>query len=254
MLRKISSLILVFVALSSCANKKDILYFQNIDNQHNRDIPYQSNKIQVNDILSIKIISLDPETALPYNFDNSLSTNSSFIETLKLQGNLVSAEGFIIMPIIGKVKATGKSTDELEIHIRDILEEGNHLKGAIVSVRILNSKVTILGEVNLPGTYTLTEQNVTLIQALGYAGDLTINGKRDDVVVIRDEGGKQQIGHINLTNSNWFDSPFYFIKQNDVIVVNPNDPKVKSSGFIGNVGSILTIASLLLSAVVIITR
>lgn len=254
MTKKLIPLSCLILFLVSCANKKDILYFQDIDTQNERQINYRSSKIQVNDILSIKISSLDPETALPYNFDNSLSTNSSFIETLKLQGNLVSSEGLIALPIIGSIEAKGKSTTELELHIQKILEEGNHLKSAIVSVRILNSKITILGEVNVPGTYTITEQNITLMQALGYAGDLTINGKRNDITVIRDEGGTQLINHIDLTKTDWFNSPFYFIKQNDVIIVNPNNPKVKSSGFIGNVGTILTIASILLSTVVILTR
>ncbi|GAA3618973.1 polysaccharide biosynthesis/export family protein [Flavivirga jejuensis] len=240
--------------LSSCASKKNVLYIQDIDKQDGRELSYNTNKIQVNDILAIKVSSLYPETAIPYNFDNSLSTNSSFIETLKLQGSLVSSEGYIILPIIGSIKATGKSTTELELHIKSILESGNYLQNAIVSVRILNSKITILGEVITPGTYTITEQNITILQALGYAGDLKINADRKDILIIRDVDGKQLIKHIDLTKTDWFDSPFYFIKQNDVIVVNPNNTKIKSSGYIGNVGTVLTIASILLSTVVILTR
>ena len=253
-LKRFLSIALTYLFLSSCASKKEMLYFQDIASKDGRQLNYDSSKIQVNDILSIKISSLHPETAIPYNFDNSLSTNSSFIETLKLQGSLVSSEGYITLPIIGAVEAKGKSTSELELHITKILEEGDHLKDAIVSARILNSKITVLGEVNLPGTYTITEQNVSLMQALGYAGDLTINGKRTDVLIIRDENGKQTIKHVDLTKTDWFDSPFYFVKQNDVIVVNPNDAKIKSSGYIGNVGTVLTIASIILSAVVILTR
>ncbi|NMH87640.1 polysaccharide biosynthesis/export family protein [Flavivirga algicola] len=252
----LSAILLAFICLlfTSCASKKNILYLQDIDTKEGRKINYAHNKIQVNDILTIKISSLYPETAIPYNFDNSLSTNSSFIETLKLQGSLVSKEGFIVLPIIGSVKAIGKSTTELESHIKSILESGNYLKGAIVSVRILNSKITILGEVITPGTYTITEQNVTLLQAIGYAGDLKINGDRKDILVIRDIDGTQFIKHIDLTKTDWFDSPFYFVKQNDVIVVNPNNTKIKSSGYIGNIGTVLTIASILLSTVVILTR
>ncbi len=250
------TLIVTFFSLlvSSCASKKNMIYVQDIDTQAGRNITYTSNKIQVNDILAIKISSLYPETAIPYNFDNSLSTNSSFIETLKLQGSLVSEDGFIVLPIIGSVEARGKSTTDLEEHIKSILESGNYLKGAIVSVRILNSKITILGEVLTPGTYTITEQNVTLLQALGYAGDLKINGDRKDVLIIRDMDGTQYIKHIDLTKTDWFDSPFYFVKQNDVIVVKPNNTKIKSSGYIGNIGTVLTIASILLSTVVILTR
>jgi polysaccharide export outer membrane protein len=243
-----------FLLLTSCASKKNVLYLQDIDSKNGRELNYNTSKIQVNDILTIKISSLYPETAIPYNFDNSLSTNSSFIETLKLQGNLVSSEGFIVLPIIGSIKVVGKSTTELESHIKSILESGNYLEDAIVSVRILNSKITILGEVIAPGTFTITEQNVTTLQALGYAGDLKINADRKDILIIRDLDGKQYIKHIDLTKTDWFDSPFYYIKQNDVIVVNPNNTKIKSSGYIGNIGTILTIASILLSTVVILTR
>ncbi|OEK07752.1 hypothetical protein A8C32_14770 [Flavivirga aquatica] len=247
-------LIITFLIFSSCASKKDILYLQDIDNKEGRKINYVSNKIQINDVLAIKISSLYPEAAIPYNFDNSLSTNSSFIETLKLQGNLVSPEGNIILPVIGSVKVLKKSTTELELHIKSILESGGYLKNAIVSVRILNSKITILGEVVAPGTYTITEQNVTLLQAIGYAGDLKINGNRKDVLVIRDINGIQHIKHIDLTQTDWFESPFYFLKQNDVIIISPNNTKIKSSGYIGNAGTVLTIASILLSTVIILTR
>lgn len=238
----------------SCASRKDIIYFQDIDTKAGREINYVSNKIQVNDIVIVKISSLYPETAIPYNFDSNMFTSSGFVETLKLQGSLVSKEGFIVLPIIGSVKAQGKSTTELEVHVKSILESGNYLKDAIVSARILNSKITILGEVITPGTYTITEQNVTLLQALGYAGDLTINGDRKNILVIRDVDGTQFIKHIDLTKTDWFDSPFYFVKQNDVIVINPNKTKIKSSGYVGNVGTVLTIASLLLSTVILLTR
>jgi len=247
------STITICLFVLSCGSKKDVIYFQDIDNVQGREIDYSHNKIQVSDVLAIKITSLYPEAAIPYNFDNSLSNNSSFVETLKLQGHLVPADGFIILPIVGKIKALNKSTTELEAHIKHVLESGSYLKGAVVSVRILNSKITVLGEVNSPGTYTITEQNITLLQALGYAGDLKINADRKDILVIRDVDGVQIIKHIDLTTSNWFDSPFYFIKQNDVIVVNPDNTKIKSSGYFGSPGTFLSLASITLSAIVILT-
>ena len=121
-------------------------------------------------------------------------------------------------------------------------------------MRLINAKVTVLGEVNQPGTYNFTEQNITLLQAIGYAGDLTINGQREDIIVMRDEEGIRQITHIDLTTSDWLDSPYNFIKPNDVIVVNPNNPKVKSAGFVGNVGTLISVVSILFSTIVLITR
>ena len=121
-------------------------------------------------------------------------------------------------------------------------------------MRLVNAKVTILGEVNSPGTYNFTEQNITLLQALGYAGDLTINGKREDILVMREEDGVRQITHIDLTTSEWLNGPYNFVKPNDVIVVNPNNPKVKSSGFVGNVGTLISVISIVFSTIVIITN
>ena len=119
---------------------------------------------------------------------------------------------------------------------------------------MLNAKVTILGEVRSPGTYNFTEQNITLMQALGYAGDLTINGKREDVLITREINGVRQVTHIDLTTSDFMSSPYYFIKPNDVIVINPNNPKVKSAGFIGNFGNVATVISLALSITILLAR
>ena len=119
---------------------------------------------------------------------------------------------------------------------------------------LLNAKITILGEVNAPGTYNFTEQNITILQALGYAGDLTINGKRDDIIITRDVNGVRKISHIDLTSTDFMNSEFYFVKPNDNIIVNQNNPRVKESGFIGNIGTVLTIASLALSITILLSR
>jgi polysaccharide export outer membrane protein len=121
-------------------------------------------------------------------------------------------------------------------------------------VRLINAKVTVLGEVNQPGTYNFTEQNITLMQALGYAGDLTINGKRNDILLTREINGTRVVTHIDLTSANFMNSPYYFVKPNDLIVVNPNNPRVKNAGYVGNVGTVLTIASLALSVTILLTR
>ena len=121
-----------------------------------------------------------------------------------------------------------------------------------VSVRLLNAKLTILGEVKQPGTITYTEKNINLLQALGLAGGLTINADREDVILIRETDGKRIITHINLLKSAWLNSPHQHIQPNDVIVVNPNASKVKTAGYIGDLSGILGIASILLTSVVII--
>jgi polysaccharide export outer membrane protein len=176
------------------------------------------------------------------------------IELLKLQGYLVSDESTINFPNIGKIEVANLTTEEVEMKIKRVLEDGGYLKNPAVTVRVINAKVTVLGEVNSPGTFTFTEQNITILQALGYAGDLTINGKRDDIIITRDVNGSRIISHIDLTSTNFMTSEFYFLKPNDNIIVNPNAPKVKQSGFIGNVGTALTVVSLALTVTLLLTR
>jgi polysaccharide export outer membrane protein len=246
--------VLVILLFYSCASKKEIILFQDIKESAQDQVVYALPKIQVNDILDIKISALNPETAIPYNsLSASLNTVPS-IELMKLQGHLVSAEGKITLPILGAMSVAGKSTAELEQELSTNLESNGHLKKPTVAVRILNAKVTILGEVDKPGTYNYTEQTITLPQALGYAGDITIEANRKVVLLIREENGIRNYHKIDLTQSDWFASPYYTLKQNDIIYVYPNNVKVKSAGFIGNTGTVLSVISILLTSFVLLTR
>jgi polysaccharide export outer membrane protein len=251
-----TKLIVVLVALLalSCASKKEIIYLQDVDQYADKAINYNATLIQPNDILKIKVETLVPEASIPYNKSANLAASLTNIGLLQLEGYLVSIEKTIKFPILGQISVENLTITQLEEKIAAALVDGGHLINPSVNIRLLNAKVTILGEVNQPGTYSFTENNITLIQALGYANDLTINGKRDDILVMREENGIRKTSHIDLTKASWLDSPYYFIKPNDVIVVNPNHAKVKSAGFIGSAGTILTIASLVLSTVILLTR
>lgn len=241
--------------LTSCVSNKEILYFQDADSYKLTDIIYTENTIQPNDILSVNISAGAPETAIPYNRNTGSGViNNTNLEVLKLQGYMVNSDGEISIPVLGTVVVKGQTISELEKTISSLLGMGGHLVDPVVSVRLLNAKVTILGEVNKPGTFGFTEQNLTVPQALGYAGDLTINGVRDDVILIREVDGKRKISHIDLTTADWMDNPEYNIKPNDVLVVQPNRAKVKTAGYVGNVTTIVAIASLLLSATILLTR
>ncbi|MGC1631603.1 MAG: polysaccharide biosynthesis/export family protein, partial [Gelidibacter sp.] len=170
------------------------------------------------------------------------------------EGYLVSENNSINFPQMGIIYTKDKTTGQLQEELTKLLEDGGHLKNPTVNVRLINAKVTILGEVKAPGTYNFTEESVNLMQALGLAGDLNINGKRDDVLLIREADGVFNTTHLNLTSAELLTSPYYFIKPNDVIMVNPNGPKIKSSGFVGNVGTFISVFSILLSTVLLITR
>jgi polysaccharide export outer membrane protein len=173
---------------------------------------------------------------------------------LKLQSYLVDNSGKITLPVLAGMKVTDKSTEELELFLTNKLKNEGHLKNPIVVVRVLNSKITILGEVKLPGTYNFTEKNLTVLQAIGLAGDLTINGQRNDVMLIRHEENTKKIIHLDLTSTDLLNSPYYYISQNDVIVVNPNKAKVKSAGIIGNAGTLLSVFTLLLTTIILILK
>ncbi|WP_284651823.1 polysaccharide biosynthesis/export family protein [Flavobacterium terrisoli] len=244
MIKKLLLFIIVSILLVSCANKKDILYYQDIQNNSQDQISYLSSNVQINDILYIKVSAIIQESADPFNITNSSNGNGNVnIESYKIQGYLVSQEGNIIFPLLGKINVVGKSTDEVQDLLAKRLIDFGYIKEPTVSVRIINSKVTVLGEVKQPGTYAFDEQNISLNQAIGYAGDLTINGVRKDVLLIREVNGVRTYIHLDLTSSNWFNSPYYYVKQNDIIIVNPNGPKIMASGYLNSIGTTLGIVS-----------
>ena len=245
--------VLALIIMQSCGTKKEILYFQDAKVNSNYSSVFTNTKIQINDILDIKVSAKTIEAAAPFNTE-IYSSAALNVDILKIKGYLVDANGNITFPILGTVNVTDKTTAELEQFIKNKLINDGQLLDAVVTIRLLNAKITVLGEVNRPGTFNLMEQNITLLQALGLAGDLTINGQRTDVLLIRMEGNNKTITKIDMTKTDWFNTPNFFVKNNDVIVVNPNNSKVKSSSYLGNPVTILTIASLVLSSIIIITR
>jgi polysaccharide export outer membrane protein len=252
---KLKSLFIIVCCylLCSCTSKQTILYLQNADAYANDQIPYTNSKIQPNDVLQIDVSALVPESAIPYNRQSGNAGGGVSVELMQLQGYLVSEDLTINFPILGTLDLKAKTTQEIGVYLEHLLEIGGHLKSPTVDVRLLNAKFTILGEVNVPGTFNFTEQNITLLQALGYAGDLTINGKRDDILVMREELGVRQITHIDLTSAEWLNGSYNFINPNDIIVVNPNDAKVKTAGYIGNITTLLSVLTVSLTLVILLT-
>jgi polysaccharide export outer membrane protein len=252
-MKKIVLYFFCILYITSCTTKKDIVYFQDIKNKQQSQVQYVVPKIQVNDILNVNVSALNPEAVAPFNqqyvnFGTQSDTN------MKLRGYLVSAEGNIVFPIVGKIKLLGSTPEEAEEIIKNILVSKGLLVEPVVSVRLLNGKITILGDISNPGTYPYSEQNITLLQALGYASDLSISGIRKDILVIREENGTRTYGHIDMTKTDWFDSPYYYIKQNDVIYVYPNGPKIKSAGYLTNLSTVLSVVASSITLILLITR
>jgi polysaccharide export outer membrane protein len=154
------------------------------------------------------------------------------------------------MPVLGTISVKNKTLIQLSEELKKILEDGGHLVKPVINIRILNSKVTILGEVSSPGTYSFTEQYISLPQALGYAGDLTFSGKRKDILLIRESEGLRTVTHVDLTTANWMNDPKYTIQPNDVIIVNPNTKKTQTSGYnIGDLSILFGISSFIISLI-----
>ena len=220
--------ILALLFFSSCASRKafPINYIENVQDTV---IPgknkMMSPTIMKNDILSIRVysMSIDPSTDIPYNIpESAMAQNTNGIGV----GFLVDQAGEIEYPRIGKIKAEGLTKEELAEVIKSRLQD--QLKQPSVMIRFLNYRVSVLGEVNEPGTYTVATERVTVLEALGLAGDITEFGKRDNIKVMRENAdGQREIGTINLTNSDMFNSPFFQLQQNDVVFVDQSERRQK---------------------------
>jgi len=249
---KIIFVVLIF-GIISCSTKKQILYLQDIDTYNNSEVLFLENTIQHNDILSVVISSSITETAAPYNKASSTTISAGQNQNYQNQGYLVSKDLEIKLPILGNVSVANKTIKELESVIENLLISGEHLNDPTVMISLLNAKFTTLGEMGT-GTHYFSENNLTILQAIGMAGDLNINGLRDDIILIREIDGKRTIAHIDLTAADLFDSPYYFIKPNDLIYVKPNDVRVKSAGFITGPTALIGFGTLIVTTILLVTQ
>jgi polysaccharide export outer membrane protein len=244
--------ILFILILQSCVSKKQVLLMQDIDEYDIIKVTSSQNILQENDILKIEVTSLEMKASIPYNKASSQANGINSLALMQINGYLVSKNKTINFPVLGEISVEGKTTTDLEDDIKQQLESEGHLIKPNVSVRLLNAKFTILGEVKMPGTYTFTENNISLLQALGLAGDLTIDGNRHDIRLIREIDGQRFSTNIDITSADFLTSSFQNVKPNDVIIINPNSKKVKSAGLLGNISTALSIASILLSSIILI--
>lgn len=252
-------LLLVLVVLSSCGSTKKTVYFQDL-NATSKATPIAESysvKIHQDDLLAILVNSVDPELAVPFNMPMvSYQVGSQNPPQQRILGYLVDKEGTIDFPVLGKIKVEGMTREELVNDIKSRLVAENYIKDPIVTVQFLNFKVSVMGEVSRPGTFNISGDRITLLEALSLAGDLTIYGRRDRVVVIREVNGERQMRYLDLRNSEIFDTPYYYLQQNDIVYVEPNKRKSQQSEINQNnsVGVWVSIASLLTTVSVLIFR
>lgn len=220
-----------FIMVSSCVNTKKTTYFNDIQDgvfktTHDAPLPV----IHKNDLLSIFVSSLNSEATLIFNAPSLPTTTSAGANGTTTQnvGYLVNEEGKIQFPVLGKLQAAGLTVKEFTDNIVDSLTQKKLLVDPLVTVRFLNFRVTVIGEVGKPTVISVPNEKISLLEAIGLAGDLTIYGKRDNVLLIREEEGKKIIHRIDLNSPEVLTSAFYYLKSNDVIYVEPNRNKIAS--------------------------
>lgn len=237
MLKKVILCLFMAVALASCGSHKDLAYFQEVVESGALDSASgQLNTIQPGDVLTISVSSSTPELAVPYNLFASRSqiassvsssnSSSKVISNVAYDGYTVDTEGNIQFPVLGTIHVAGLNRSEIAAKIKAMLE--SVMPDPVVTVTLVNFYVTVIGEVARPGTYNFPGDRLTLLEALGFAGDLSVYGNREKVMVIREENGGRHVEILNLKSKNIFSSPYFYLKQNDVVYVEAVGAKAKS--------------------------
>ena len=259
-LLKLFAVCIGVVLLSSCGSTKNIAYFQNakyIDYEQSKYL-YDA-KIMPKDILTITVTTVNPEAAVPFNLTIPTVVNQERRSTYSqptLQSYLVDNEGCIDFPIVGIIKVGGLTkSDSEQLILSKIKPYLNENERPVVTVRMTNYKISVLGEVAKPGMFTVDNEKINILEALAKAGDLTIYGVRTNVKLIReDETGKKQIYTLNLNDASLVSSPYYYLQQNDIVYVEPNKVKSRNSNvgtttglWLTGTGILISLASLLYS-------
>lgn len=225
--------LLVFLGISlfsSCVNTRKVAYFNDVhDSTLIAAKPGLEPVIQKKDILSISVSSLDAKATVIFNMPNIPATPTAPTNTTpQTAGYLVSQDGTIKFPVLGDINAAGLTQKQLENNISQLLIDKKLLYDPIVTARFLNFRVTVLGEVARPGIVYVPSEQISILEAIGDAGDLTIYGLRDNVILIRQEGGEKLVKRLNLNSSKILQSPYFYLKSNDVIYVEPGKEKIAS--------------------------
>lgn len=241
------------MTLGSCGSSKQIAYFQNADS-----LNYAASKglfdakIMPKDLLTITVSTTDPKAATPFNLSVTNTLNATgYLSTGagSLQTYLVDNDGFINFPVVGQLKVGGMTKRQCENYIRDkILPYMSKTENPIVTVKMASFKVTVAGEVKAPGVFNVDQEKISVIEALARAGDLTIYGKRGNVLLIREDAtGEKSVHRLNLNDANLINSPYYYLQQNDYLYVEPNSVQAKNSAIGSSTTIWISVVSILTS-------
>ena len=254
----------VLLMCASCGSTKEVptlAYFQNLKDSVGKlpdNVSHYKIKIQPDDELIITITSTLPEATAMYNLplgNPSLKGNINATQSPRIQTHIVDRNGMIQLPVLGEIQAAGLSTKELEAVIKHRVSE--HVKDPFVRVEMINFTVNVMGEVRAPQRIVVGKERFSVLDALAAAGDLTEYGKRDNVLVIRTENGKSTYHRLNLTDGSIYASPYFYLQQNDVVYVEPNDIKIDNSKYnqfsafkLSQLSTIVSLASVVASLVI----
>jgi polysaccharide biosynthesis/export protein len=244
--------VLICCFFTSCVSTQKSVYFNNLSDTV--IAPVKGNfepVIHKSDVLQIVVSSMNPEDAIVFNTPSVASTGAAG-GGLQVTGYLVSEQGFIEYPVLGQVKAAGLTKDQLSVYLRDELNNRKLMKDPVVSIRFLNYRVTVLGEVGNPGVISINNEKMSILEALGMAGDITINGKKENVLLVRDVDGQRVIKRLNLNSNDILSSPYYYLQSNDVVYVEPTKSRVANAS--GNRQTISIILSSVSLFVIILDR
>lgn len=244
-----------FLFMTSCVSKKSIVYFQNDQIDQSKVSNNFVTIFKPDDLLQITISAQDLESVQPFNLPavNFAASNGRLLGQPMQQNYLIDSNGYIDFPILGKLKIGGRTREDVLKMFREKLDP-DYVKNPTINIFISNFKITVSGDVTRPGTYTIPNERVTIIEALGLAGDTNISAQRKNVKVIREEGNKKNIYLVDLKSNTIFTSPVYYLQQNDLIYVEPNYAKSQSASFNQNTGLFVSIGSILISLMAVLTR
>lgn len=248
--KKAFFLVLIAISLFSCVSKKNLIYYRNISNINNKELTNSYEiKIQPDDLLMINVTCDDLEISKPFNINNNIGNNQQNQGGNQNQQNgsiyLVDINGFVNFPVLGSIKIGGLTRTELMKMLTEKVSE--YIKNPLIIVTIRNYKVTVQGEVVSPGIINFDTERFTLVDALLKAGDLKIQAKRDNILIIRQTDGIITYNRVDITKTDFINSPFYYLRQNDMVYVEPNRMAIQANakGPLTNilytlVGSIIT--------------
>ncbi|MEP6262967.1 MAG: polysaccharide biosynthesis/export family protein [Gillisia sp.] len=241
--------------LTGCSTKKEILYFQDAEKLQNMQILMDFEPVfEVNDILHVKVSSLNPEVAMPFQMitgGQAAQGGGGMQQNAALMGYMVDIDGNIQFPVLGKIKVAGKSRSEFEEYLTKEIKK--YVTDAVISVRLLNFRVIVLGETG-QSVVSVENERISVPELLATVSGITYDGKRDNILIIRDIDGVKSIGRVDMTNADVFKNPFYYLKQNDIVYVEPTYRKVKSAGFITSWQGLVSIATTAFSLIILLTR